>query len=130
MTNRAPHPHFDDYGTLNWYTDWASAWAAARAEKKSIFIEFGRAACGQCRGLVEAVIPRPDVAPLLQEHFIALASDCDEADPEVEDLAMKLEGATMLPFVLLADSGGQFLDGLSGNVPPAELVAFLERHKG
>ncbi|MGB0331401.1 MAG: hypothetical protein ACPGPE_06240 [Planctomycetota bacterium] len=36
------HPHFDDRGTLNWYTSMAEAKAAAAAESKKIFIEFGR----------------------------------------------------------------------------------------
>lgn len=38
----SPHPHFDDGGTLHWYTSWDEAVAAARAEGKRIFIEFGR----------------------------------------------------------------------------------------
>ncbi len=42
MTQRRPHPHFRDNGTLNWHTSWKDAFAAARAERKRIFIEFGR----------------------------------------------------------------------------------------
>lgn len=36
------HPHFDDRGTVQWYTTMAEAKAAAAAEGKKIFIEFGR----------------------------------------------------------------------------------------
>ena len=36
------HPHFDDRGTVQWYTTMAEAKAAATAEGKKIFIEFGR----------------------------------------------------------------------------------------
>ncbi|MEM1451014.1 MAG: hypothetical protein AAF957_05275 [Planctomycetota bacterium] len=36
------HPHFDDRGTLTWYTSMADAKAAAASEGKKIFIEFGR----------------------------------------------------------------------------------------
>ncbi|MFT6833926.1 MAG: hypothetical protein ACJAZN_004111 [Planctomycetota bacterium] len=36
------HPHFDDQGALQWYTSMAEAKAAAAAENKMIFIEFGR----------------------------------------------------------------------------------------
>jgi len=36
------HPHFDDRGTLTWYTSMAEAKAIAAAEGKKIFIEFGR----------------------------------------------------------------------------------------
>ena len=36
------HPHFDDRGTLQWYTSMEEAKAAAAKEGKLIFIEFGR----------------------------------------------------------------------------------------
>ncbi len=122
---KRPHPHFDDRGTLDWETRFADAMARAKREGKHMFIEFGREACGQCRALVQSVVPRPEVAALLQEHFVPLASDCDEAEPEVEELAMKLEDAMMLPFVLFVDAQGQFLTGSSGPVSPADFEATL-----
>ena len=42
MTDRTPHPHFNDKGTLDWTTSLADAKAKAQAEGKRIFIEFGR----------------------------------------------------------------------------------------
>jgi len=36
------HPHFDDKGTLTWFTALEDAKTAAQAEGKLIFIEFGR----------------------------------------------------------------------------------------
>ena len=74
---------------------------------------------------MQAVIPRPDVAPLLQEHFIAVASDCDDPEQEVIELAQQLEDAMMLPFVLFADADGKFLDGYSGVVTPPYLIKKL-----
>jgi hypothetical protein len=38
------HPHFDDGGTLRWYTELAKAQAAAKKEGKLIFVEYGREA--------------------------------------------------------------------------------------
>ena len=75
---------------------------------------------------MQAVIPRPDIAPLLQEHFVALAADCDNAEPEVEELAMKIPDAMMLPFVILTDHNGQYLDGWAGAVAPDVLKRMLE----
>ncbi len=40
--NQAPHPHFNDGGTLSWSTRLADAQAAAKKAGKLIFIEFGR----------------------------------------------------------------------------------------
>lgn len=71
-------------------------------------------------------MPHPQIAPLLQQHFVALAADCDDAEPEVERLAGELSDATMLPFVLFADAQGRFLRGLSGAVNPVTFQRTLE----
>ena len=122
------HPHFDDRGTLHWHTRWSDALAQAAREDKLVFVEFGREACGLCRAFVQSVVPRPDVAPLLQQHFVALASDCDDPEDEVLALAEHLQDATMLPFVLFADARGRFLGGSSGAVQPASFVKALQQH--
>jgi hypothetical protein len=75
---------------------------------------------------VQGVVPHPEIAPLLRSHFVALASDCDDPEPEVEALAMHLEDATMLPFVLFADAQGRFLRGSSGAVNPLSFKRALE----
>ncbi len=38
------HPQFNDRGAVRWYTSLAEGLAAAKAAKKKVFIEFGRAA--------------------------------------------------------------------------------------
>lgn len=130
MTTKRPHPHFDDRGTLDWHTGLAAALAEAKREKKHVFIELGREACGQCRSLVQGVVPRPDVAPILQQHFVALAADADDTERAVEKIAMELEDAMMLPFVLFVDADGKFLDGFSGAVNPVLFAATLKRISG
>jgi hypothetical protein len=67
------------------------------------------------------------VAEVLQEHFVAVAADADAPEEGVKQLAMKLENAMMLPFVLFADAEGGFLDGSSGLVRPGDLVATAQR---
>ncbi len=37
------HPHFNDRGAVRWYTSLADGLAAARGERKKVFIELGRA---------------------------------------------------------------------------------------
>ena len=36
------HPHFDDGGTIPWFTKLATAKAAAKKQRKIVFIEYGR----------------------------------------------------------------------------------------
>jgi hypothetical protein len=76
---------------------------------------------------VQAVVPRPDVAPLLQAGFVALAADADEPEPEVHKLLFELRNATMLPIVILADAEGRFLGGASGALDAKKLGQLLER---
>jgi ABC-type sugar transport system substrate-binding protein len=40
----SPHPHFNDQGTLTWFTALADAKAAAKKGGRAIFVEYGRAA--------------------------------------------------------------------------------------
>jgi hypothetical protein len=75
---------------------------------------------------VQGVLPRPDVAPLLQQGFVALASDADSPEPEVIELAQELEGAMMLPFVIFADAEGKFHDGYSGVATPPMFIKKLK----
>ncbi|MBK7642469.1 MAG: thioredoxin family protein [Planctomycetes bacterium] len=127
MNSVQPHPHFDDRGTLSWHRSFEEAKAEARATGRMIFIELGRELCSQCRSFVQGVVPRPDVGPILKRHFVALAADADECEPEVLELAAQLEDAEMLPFVLFTDSDGGFLAGSSGVVEPKQFVQTLQR---
>jgi len=77
---------------------------------------------------VQAVLPRPDVAPLLTRHYVALAADADLPETQVHQLIFKLRNASMLPIVILADAQGRFLEGLSGVSDPARIRALLEKH--
>ncbi len=124
---KRPHPHFDDRGTLDWHSRFDSAQAQAKNEKKLLFIEFGREQCSNCRTLVQNAVPHGEVAPILARHFIALASDCDDAEDAVQDLSERLPDATMLPFLLLADSEGRFLVGSEGAQGPRALKELLLR---
>ena len=54
-----------------------------------------------------------------------MATDCDDPEEEVIDLARKIEDAYMLPFVIVADSDGQFLAGASGMQTPEGLLGLL-----
>jgi hypothetical protein len=68
------------------------------------------------------------VAPLLRQHYVALAADADLPEAEVHRLLFKLRNASMLPIVILADAEGQLLEGVSGLADPARIRALLEKH--
>ena len=70
------------------------------------------------------------MTPLLQAGFVAVASDCDDAEDEVIGIAQQLEDAMMLPFILFADAEGNYLDGYSGVVTPPYLIKKLTEYSG
>ena len=42
MSERTPHPHFDDKGTLSWHTTFADALSTAKDDGRMVFVEMGR----------------------------------------------------------------------------------------
>jgi hypothetical protein len=77
---------------------------------------------------VQSVVPGPEIASVLRAGYVALAADCDAAEPEVERLAAGLPDAMTLPFVLLADAQGNFLGGSAGAQSPKALESLLRTH--
>ncbi len=108
------HPYFDDKG-LRWHTKLADALAEAKRDGKHVLVEFGRKACSNCRSLVEAVMPSPDVRAEVEAHFVLLASDCDAPEKEIVRIgAEHMSHARSLPFVLYLDPDGAFVFGTQG----------------
>lgn len=79
---------------------------------------------------MEGVVPHPNIAPILKEKFVALAADADATEDEVLQLAMKLDGAMMLPFVIFTDAEGNFLDGYSGTTTPPYFLKTIQKLTG
>lgn len=122
------HPHFDDRGAVRWHTRFADALAEAKREGKFVFVEYGRSACGNCRALVEGIIPQASVAALLNEHFVCLASDCDRPESEIRAIgARHMAYARALPFCLYLNRDGEFVHGTQGGVSLYTFREDLER---
>jgi thioredoxin-related protein len=108
------HPHFDDKG-LRWQTKLADALAEAKRDGKHVLVEFGREACGNCRTLVESILPAADVRAEIESHFVLLASDCDAPEKEIVRIGQAhMAHARSLPFVLYLDADGRFVHGSTG----------------
>lgn len=114
------HPHFDDKG-LRWHTRLDDALAEAKASGKHVLVEYGRQACGNCRVLVEAVLPA--VKAEVERSFVLLATDCDQPEPAVRAIGAKhMSHARALPFVLYLRADGTFVHGTQGGRTKDALV--------
>ncbi len=76
---------------------------------------------------MQGTLPRPDVAPRLQAGYVGLAADADNPEPAVLQLALLLEDAMMLPFVMFADADGGSLGGYAGVGTHPTLLEHLDR---
>jgi hypothetical protein len=71
---------------------------------------------------------RVAVKARLNESFVAVAIDCDQPDPEVQELwALHMSSARSRPFVFYTDADGQFLHGASGSRSVVDFLADLNR---
>jgi hypothetical protein len=123
----APHPLFDDQGTLDWYPNLDAARAAAEAQGKLIFLDSGRRACGNCRTLISSVLPSPSVRARFAACAVGLADDCDDPDPRVSSLLFQgLPGARMLPLVGFVTPGLRWVTGWSGSADASTVLRHLD----
>lgn len=105
-------------------TDLDEAMRTAYAEKKILFILYGRKACPNCRSL-HSYIEDGDVE-LDPKKFVFAEVNCD--DPAMQKLfreRFQVEGRT-LPFVVVADSNGQQFAARSGFGQPEEFTQFIQ----
>ena len=121
------HPYFDDQGTLTWYTTLDEAVAAARASGRTIFVEFGRKECRNCRIVVQKILPCAAIRARISATCVGLAADCDEPDPRVEALfKVGLPDANTLPFCGFATSDLKWITGHAGLMGADECMRQLD----
>lgn len=109
------HPLFNDQGTIPWYSSLDEAQAVARATGKLIFVESGRRACGNCRHMVERVLPVQGVRARVSAISIGLADDCDEPDSRLTSLFNAgIPNATTLPLCGFLTPELRWVTGFSG----------------
>ena len=68
------------------------------------------------------------IAALLNEHFVCLASNCDQAEAKIKAIgARHMSFARALPFCMYLNSEGEFVHGTQGGVSPHSFREDLER---
>jgi hypothetical protein len=125
------HPHFDDRGTLTWYTTFAEAAAAARAEGRVILVDYGRLRCKLCKVFCQETLPHCDVRERVAKIAVGLAADCDDPEAFVDQTVRRgLPTGRILPLVGFIHPDGRWISGFSGPRSTAEFlgdIALAER---
>jgi uncharacterized protein YyaL (SSP411 family) len=78
---------------VDWYPWCDEAFVRARAEGKPVFLSVGYATCHWCHVMERESFENPEIARLLNEHFIAIKVDREER-PDVDGLYMTALQAT------------------------------------
>jgi uncharacterized protein YyaL (SSP411 family) len=93
MTNRlaqetSPYLLQHAENPVDWYPWGEEALRRARAEDKPIFLSIGYAACHWCHVMEHESFENPQIAALMNEHFVCVKVDREER-PDLDDLYMK-----------------------------------------
>src|SRR3990167_7418727 len=75
------------HNPVDWYPWGEEAFARAQAEEKPVFLSIGYSTCHWCHVMERESFESPDIAALLNEHFISVKVDREE-HPDVDQLYM------------------------------------------
>ena len=75
------------HNPVDWYPWGEEAFARAQAEEKLVFLSIGYSTCHWCHVMERESFESPDIAALLNEHFISVKVDREE-HPDVDQLYM------------------------------------------
>ena len=98
-TNRLIHetsPYLQQHAhnPVDWYSWGEEALARAKAENKPILLSIGYSACHWCHVMERESFENPDIAKIMNEHFINIKADREER-PDLDDIYQKSAQAFM-----------------------------------
>ena len=84
----SPYLQLHAHNPVDWYPWGEEAFARARAEDKIVFLSVGYSTCYWCHVMKRKVFSDPEIAVLMNAHFISIKVDREER-PDVDDIYMK-----------------------------------------
>jgi uncharacterized protein YyaL (SSP411 family) len=75
------------HNPVDWYPWGSEALERARAEDRPIFLSIGYAACHWCHVMERESFENPDIAAVMNEHFVSIKVDREER-PDLDDVYM------------------------------------------
>src|SRR4051812_9653367 len=115
-----PHPYFTS--GLAWQVALAEALAEAKTRGVRVFVAHGHRFCSGTRALVERTLAKEEVEEMAARHFVALASDSENLQPEIAAILEKLPKREPTPVCVYLDTDGKVLLSTAGGRPPAVLL--------
>ena len=88
ITESSPYLRQHALNPVEWYPWGAEALARAKAEDKPIHLSIGYSACHWCHVMAHECYENPDIAKILNEHFVNVKVDREER-PDLDDIYQK-----------------------------------------
>lgn len=88
ITEASPYLRQHALNPVEWYSWGAEALTRAKAEDKPIHLSIGYSACHWCHVMAHECFENPDIAKLMNEHFINIKVDREER-PDLDDIYQK-----------------------------------------
>src|SRR5512142_519120 len=76
------------HNPVDWYPWGDAAFAKARAENKPILLSIGYSACHWCHVMERESFEDPEIAALMNEHFVCIKVDREER-PDIDAICME-----------------------------------------
>jgi len=90
----SPYLRQHAHNPVDWYPWGEEALARAKAENRPILLSIGYSACHWCHVMERESFENPDIAKLMNEHFISIKVDREER-PDLDDIYQKSAQAFM-----------------------------------
>src|SRR3989454_11576358 len=84
----SPYLRQHAHNPVDWYSWGEEALARAKAENKPILLSIGYSACHWCHVMERESFENPDIAKIMNEHFINIKVDREER-PDLDDIYQK-----------------------------------------
>ena len=101
--------------------DWTKALAAAKSEKKLIFLDAYASWCGPCKMLKRKTFPNKAAGEFFNKNFINVAIDMEKGDGPA--LAEKYR-VSAYPTLIVTDADGNIITYTQGYIDPKQLIDF------
>jgi uncharacterized protein YyaL (SSP411 family) len=88
ITESSPYLRQHALNPVDWYPWGPEALARAQAEDKPIHLSIGYSACHWCHVMAHECFENPDIAALMNEHFVNVKVDREER-PDLDDIYQK-----------------------------------------
>src|SRR5450759_2415413 len=115
VKSSSPYLRQHAHNPVDWYPWSPEAFAEAKAQNKAILLSIGYSACHWCHVMAHESFEDPDIAALMNHHFINIKVDREER-PDLDALYMealqRLTGSGGWPMTLfLTPDGEPFFGG-------------------